>query len=265
MARLPLYSYLNEIDRTALLSADGEKDVARQIAAGDPAARDLMVRANLRLVVGIARQYARKGLGLEDLIAEGNVGLLRAVEGFDQSLGYRFSTYAAYWIKQSIVGALNKSAHAVRLPQYMGTLLMKWRRAEAKCRDEVGSDVSQQKISSRLGLTPRQARAVAKGQKAVLSGSAGHSADGECREVVPDDRSALPNETVDAADEARAALAKLDGLGSRAANILRLRYGLSGEEPATLQEIGNRLGLHKERIRQIERESLAELRNRLGG
>jgi RNA polymerase primary sigma factor len=264
MARLPFESYLVEIDRTPLLSLDSEKDLARQIAAGDRGARDQMVRANLRLVVGIARQYSHRGLGLEDLISEGNVGLMRAVEGFDQKMGNRFSTYASYWIKQSIRGALNKSAHAVRLPQYMSCLLIKWRQTEAECRDVLGREASREEVAARLGLTPRQFRAVTKGQKAIASGKTGRADDEEC-DVVPDDRSLPPDEYVDAADEARVAIARLDGLGTRAAKILRLRYGLGGEEPATLREIGKRLGLHKERIRQIERDSLAVLRNQLVG
>ncbi|MCA9195623.1 MAG: sigma-70 family RNA polymerase sigma factor, partial [Planctomycetales bacterium] len=128
----PLETYLREINETPLLSAKEERDLARAIAEGDVRARDHMVRANLRLVVNIARGYVGKGLGLQDLIEEGNLGLLRAVEGFDPDVGTRFSTYASYWIKQSIKRALINSAKTIRIPAYMVELLSKWRRASAR-------------------------------------------------------------------------------------------------------------------------------------
>ncbi|MEM9587578.1 MAG: sigma-70 family RNA polymerase sigma factor, partial [Planctomycetota bacterium] len=137
-AQSPLETYLREINETALLSADEELQLAAQIADGDVMARDRMVRANLRLVVNIARGYTGKGLGLQDLIEEGNLGLLRAVEGFDPNVGTRFSTYASYWIKQSIKRALINSAKTIRIPAYMVELLSKWRRATARLSDELG-------------------------------------------------------------------------------------------------------------------------------
>ena len=128
----PLETYLREINETALLSARDEQELAMAIGAGDIRARDRMVRANLRLVVNIARGYTGKGLNLQDLIEEGNLGLLRAVEGFDPAMGTRFSTYASYWIKQSIKRALINSAKTIRIPAYMVELLSKWRRATAR-------------------------------------------------------------------------------------------------------------------------------------
>ena len=133
----PLETYLREINETALLNADEEKMLARAIGQGDAQARDRMVRANLRLVVNIARGYTGKGLGLQDLIEEGNLGLLRAVEGFDPTMGTRFSTYASYWIKQSIKRALINSAKTIRIPAYMVELLSKWRRATVRLTDEL--------------------------------------------------------------------------------------------------------------------------------
>src|SRR5205807_8381054 len=134
----PLETYLREINETALLNADQEKQLAYRIEEGDSAARDHLVRANLRLVVNIARGYSGKGLGLQDLIEEGNLGLLRAVEGFDPGMGTRFSTYASYWIKQSIKRALINSAKTIRIPAYMVELLSKWRRASARLTEELG-------------------------------------------------------------------------------------------------------------------------------
>src|SRR5438045_2113337 len=134
----PLETYLREINETALLNAQEEKQLAYRIEEGDTQARDRMVRANLRLVVNIARSYTGKGLGLQDLIEEGNLGLLRAVEGFDPSMNTRFSTYASYWIKQSIRRALTNMGKTIRIPAYMIELLAKWRRASAKLQEELG-------------------------------------------------------------------------------------------------------------------------------
>src|SRR6187455_2554459 len=149
----PLETYLREINETALLTADQEKSLARAIAVGDTEARDLMVRANLRLVVNIARGYTGKGLALQDLIEEGNLGLLRAVEGFDPNMNTRFSTYAAFWIKQSIKRAVVNSAKTVRLPAYMVELLTKWRRAGHQLADEFGRPATEEEIAQFLGLS----------------------------------------------------------------------------------------------------------------
>src|SRR5437899_10078612 len=151
----PLETYLREINETALLTADQEKELAHRIAQGDPSARDQMVRANLRLVVNIARGYAGKGLALQDLIEEGNLGLLRAVEGFDPNMNTRFSTYASYWIKQSIKRALVNTAKTIRIPAYMVELLAKWRRATNKLTDELGRPPTHEETAKFLGL-PRK-------------------------------------------------------------------------------------------------------------
>src|SRR5437762_7897120 len=152
----PLETYLREINETPLLSADQEKELAYRIADGDAEARDQMVRANLRLVVNIARGYTGKGLGLQDLIEEGNLGLLRAVEGFDPSMNTRFSTYASYWIKQSIKRALVNTAKTIRIPAYMVELLAKWRRATAKLTDELARVPTHEEVAKELGLPKKK-------------------------------------------------------------------------------------------------------------
>src|SRR5690242_17350569 len=151
----PLETYLREINETALLTADQEKDLARRIAVGDTEARDQMVRANLRLVVNIARGYTGKGLALQDLIEEGNLGLLRAVEGFDPTMNTRFSTYASYWIKQSIKRALINSAKTIRIPAYMVELLTKWRRATTKLLDTLKRTPTAEEIAAELGIAKK--------------------------------------------------------------------------------------------------------------
>src|SRR5207249_7367300 len=152
----PLETYLREINETALLTADQEKDLARKIGEGSTEARDQMVRANLRLVVNIARGYTGKGLALQDLIEEGNLGLLRAVEGFDPSMNTRFSTYASYWIKQSIKRGVINTAKTVRLPAYMTDLLNKWRRATAVLQEELGRAPTEEEVVLRLGLPKKK-------------------------------------------------------------------------------------------------------------
>src|SRR5881275_1950892 len=151
----PLETYLREINETPLLNAEDEKTLAYLIRNGDNESRDHMVRANLRLVVNIARSYVGKGLGLQDLIEEGNLGLLRAVEGFDPDMNTRFSTYASYWIKQSIKRALVNTAKTIRIPAYMVELLAKWRRASAKLQEELGRVPSPEEVARVLGLPKR--------------------------------------------------------------------------------------------------------------
>src|SRR5437870_593318 len=157
----PLETYLREINETALLSAQEEKDLAYRIDEGDNAARDRMVRANLRLVVNIARSYTGKGLGLQDLIEEGNLGLLRAVQGFDPTMNTRFSTYASYWIKQSIKRALVNTAKTIRIPAYMVELLAKWRRATVQLQDELGRSPTHEEVAGSLQL-PKKKLAIIK-------------------------------------------------------------------------------------------------------
>src|SRR6187455_2140687 len=158
----PLETYLREINETALLTADQEKSLARAIAVGDTEARDLMVRANLRLVVNIARGYTGKGLALQDLIEEGNLGLLRAVEGFDPTMNTRFSTYASYWIKQAIRRALVNSAKTIRIPVHMVELLAKWHRASVQLQDQLGRTPTPEEIARKVGLPKKKLASILK-------------------------------------------------------------------------------------------------------
>jgi len=255
----PLDCYLREIDATPLLNAEEEHAVALRVLEGDVKARDELARANLRLVVRISREYAGRGLALEDLISEGNIGLMRAVEGFNPHAGTRFSTYASFWIKQSLRVALNKSGYAVRIPQYVGTLLAKWRRTEAQMRDAMGREPSREEIAAELGVSKRQVHAIVKAQKAVATARNGNE-EVDLADLLPDARSRTVEEGLAHSEVTKLALGSLARLSDRAAAILRLRFGLEGAEPATLQDVGLQLGLTRERVRQIERDSLASLR-----
>ena len=257
----PLETYLREINETALLTANEEKELAYRIEDGDSEARDRMVRANLRLVVNIARGYTGKGLGLQDLIEEGNLGLLRAVEGFDPTMNTRFSTYASYWIKQSIKRALVNTAKTIRIPAYMVELLAKWRRASAKLQDELGRTPTHEEIAKSLDL-PKKKLAIIK--KAIRVYNAAPQSDQtesgwSLDEMVMDGQSKSPEMEMVEADDLHHVMDLLDKMDKREATVLRMRFGLDDEEPKTLKEIGESLGLTRERVRQIESEALSKL------
>ncbi len=260
-AQSPLETYLREINETALLSAEEELELAARIEQGDVEARDRMVRANLRLVVNISRGYTGKGLGLQDLIEEGNLGLLRAVEGFDPEVGTRFSTYASYWIKQSIKRALINSAKTIRIPAYMVELLSKWRRATARLSEELGRTPTNEEVARVLGLPKKKLPIIRKAIR--ISNSTPQSDQTESGwslgEMVMDERLKSPDELLLDHDILRHAMELLEDLDEREATVLRLRFGLDGSEPSTLKEIGAELGLTRERVRQIETEALRRL------
>jgi RNA polymerase primary sigma factor len=263
----PLETYLREINGTALLSAREEKELALAIGQGDLEARDQMVRANLRLVVNIARGYTGKGLGLQDLIEEGNLGLLRAVEGFDPAMGTRFSTYASYWIKQSIKRALINSAKAIRIPAYMVELLSKWRRASTRLSDELGRNPTPEEVARVFGL-PRKKLPIIK--KAILIYNLTPQTDQtdvgwSLGEMIMDDRSRSPDEELLENDNLSYVMEQLEVMDPRESAVLRMRFGLGEYEPQTLKEIGEALGLTRERVRQIETEALNRLAESLEG
>ncbi|MCL2622602.1 MAG: RNA polymerase sigma factor RpoD/SigA [Planctomycetaceae bacterium] len=263
----PLEIYLREINETSLLTADDEMELAEAIAQGDMEARDLMVRANLRLVVNIARGYTSKGLSLQDLIEEGNLGLLRAVEGFDPAIGTRFSTYASYWIKQSIKRALINSAKTIRIPAYMVELLSKWRRATNRLVDELGRTPTPEEVSRILGL-PRKKLPIIK--KAIhvynLTPQTDQADSGwTLGEMVMDERSRTPDEELLQHDNLAFVMERLKVMDPREAAVLRMRFGLDDHPPHTLKEIGETLGLTRERVRQIETEALGKLADSLEG
>ncbi len=259
-AQNPLETYLREINETALLSAQEEKDLSNRISMGEKEARDHMVRANLRLVVNIARAYANKGLPLQDLIEEGNLGLLRAVEGFDPDMDTRFSTYASYWIKQSIKRALINSAKTIRIPAYMVELLTKWRRATAKLDDELGRPPTQEEIAKELGLPKKKLSIVKKAIQLYNTTPQTDEEDGwSMNDMVADERIQGPEDDLLNSDNLKHAYRMLDEMDPREATILRMRFGLDDAEPKTLKEIGEALGLTRERVRQIESEALRTL------
>src|SRR3954447_17788745 len=257
----PLETYLREINETALLTADQEKDLARKIGEGSTEARDQMVRANLRLVVNIARGYTGKGLALQDLIEEGNLGLLRAVEGFDPTMNTRFSTYASYWIKQSIKRALVNTAKTIRIPAYMVELLAKWRRASSKLQDELGRPPTHEEVARSMNLPKKKLAIIKKAIRVYNSAPQTEQAEmgWSLDEMIMDGNAKSPDMEMVESDDLKHVLHLLDKMDPREATVLRMRFGLDDEEPKTLKEIGESLGLTRERVRQIESEALSKL------
>ncbi len=263
----PLETYLREINETALLTIRDEQELAKRIGEGDSAARDRMVRANLRLVVNIARGYAGKGLGLQDLIEEGNLGLLRAVEGFDPAMGTRFSTYASYWIKQSIKRALINGGKTIRIPAYMVELLSKWRRASARLTEELGRTPTPEEVARVLGLARKKLPIIKKAIKIYNLTPQTDQADSgwSLGDMVMDENAKTPDDVLLNTDNLRHVMEMLKVMDTREATVLKMRFGLDEQDPKTLKEIGESMGLTRERVRQIETEALAKLAAGLDG
>jgi RNA polymerase sigma factor (sigma-70 family) len=257
-----LEEYLKEIDESPLLNADDEYELARRIIeVNDPAARERLVRSNLRLVVNIAKKYANRGISLADVIEEGNLGLLRAIDSFDTGFGVRFSTYAAWWIKQSIKRALQINTQPLHVPGYMVELMHQWRQAWSELELKLGHTPTTEQMAKKMHLSVHKAKIIAELIQNISSGFRGDSPDENhgLEEAIEDERAEASQEALLDEEEIKKAVSLLGELESREAEILILRFGLDGRTPLTLKQIGKKLGLTRERARQIQHSALAKL------
>ena len=259
--------YLKEIDESPLLSWDEEKELAMAVIEdNDPAARERLIRSNLRLVVNIAKKYSGRGMSLGDMIEEGNLGLMRAVDTFDPDHGVRFSTYSAWWIKQAIKRAILNNAQPIHIPTYMVELINQWRQLYAELESKLGRTVSLEEMAYAMKVPIRKARAVRDIVQVVDTGFQydSHEENAGLDESIEDGRMETPEQCLGSNEELARALELLDEIDPRESEVLRLRFGLDGREPLTLKQIGKTLGLTRERVRQIQRDALAQLNELMG-
>ncbi len=264
-SRENLRVYLKEIVRIPLLTREQESELGRRVRAGDAAAKARLTEANLRLVVQIARRYLNRGLPLPDLIEEGNIGLLRAVEKFDAERGTRFATYATWWIRQAIVRALANQARTIRLPVHIELLLGRYKREQQRLTQELERSPTMEELATALGTTLEQVEELEeiRLQPVSLETPIGEG-EGRVSDLIADP-SADPRDTLVSLFRERTDLVSvLDDLAANERTVLRRRFGLEGDPPEKLEAIGQRLGLTRERIRQIEAAGLRKLRALLG-
>ena len=257
-----LQLFLKDIGRVALLTAPQEVELAKRIERGDHGAKQEMVEANLRLVVSIAKKYRNQGLPFLDLIQEGTIGLVRAAEKFDYRRGFKFSTYATWWIRQAVARALADKARTIRMPVHVVEKLNKIVRSERKLRGELGREPSSAEIARDLDLSPDEVEHIRRSSQVPVSleKPVGDEEESEFGHFITDDSSPLPDE---AAEESlrKDMLTKILGmLSARERRVLEMRYGLNGEQPRTLDEVGRAFNVTRERIRQIENQCLKKLR-----
>ena len=257
--------YLREIGKIPLLNAEEELALAQKVVAGDKRAKDKMAEANMRLVVSIAKRYSGRGLDFLDLIQEGNTGLLRAVEKFDPDKGFKFSTYATWWIRQAITRAIADQARTIRIPVHMVETINKLLRTQRRMTQELNREPSIEELAKELEMEPEKVEYVMKIKQDIASLDAGVGRDGDeedsvLRDFIEDEESATPEESAASQLLKEQVQAILSTLSDREQKIIKMRFGLENGKSHTLEEVGQEFAVTRERIRQIEAKALAKLR-----
>lgn len=255
--------YLKEIRQFPLLNAEEERELLNRIQKGDMQAKERLVESNLRLVVSIAKKYQNNGLSLMDLIQEANIGLLTAIDKFEPERGYRFSTYASWWIKQTISRALDNKSKLIRLPAYIVEGINKMKNAEKVLTIELGRTPSDEELAKYMGIDLEYAKKLQDNRKEIssLDVSIGEDEEATIGELVADTTNLTPEESMDLQVQEEMLDGILSTLEDRESEVIKHRYGIGGNEPKTLEEVGHLFNLTKERIRQIEAKALRKLRN----
>jgi RNA polymerase primary sigma factor len=258
----PVRMYLKEIGKVPLLTAEEEVSLAKRIERRDMDAKRKLIEANLRLVVSIAKRYVGRGMLFLDLIQEGNLGLIRAVEKFDYRKGYKFSTYATWWIRQAITRAIADQARTIRIPVHMVETINKLIRVQRQLLQDIGREPTPEEIATEMGTTPQKVREILKiSQEPVsLETPIGEEEDSQLGDFIEDQEATIPVEAVSEIMQKEELNFVLDTLTHRERKVIELRFGLKGEHPRTLEEVGQTFGVTRERIRQIEAKTLAKLR-----
>ncbi len=259
----PVKMYLKDIGRVPLLTADEEVELAKRMQTDDVGARRRLSEANLRLVVSIAKRYVGRGMLFLDLIQEGNMGLMKAVEKFDYEKGFKFSTYATWWIRQSITRAIADQARTIRIPVHMVETINKLTRVQRVLLQELGREPNPSEIAEKMGVTEERVREIQKiAQDPVsLETPIGEEEDSHLGDFIEDEKTTTPSDSVAFTMLKEQLLGVLDTLTPREEKVLRLRYGLDDGKPRTLEEVGREFNVTRERIRQIEAKALRKLRH----
>ncbi|MBO5412165.1 MAG: RNA polymerase sigma factor RpoD [Clostridia bacterium] len=259
----PVKMYLKDIGRVPLLSAEEEVDLARRMQEDDESAKKRLSEANLRLVVSIAKRYVGRGMLFLDLIQEGNMGLMKAVEKFDYQKGFKFSTYATWWIRQSITRAIADQARTIRIPVHMVETINKLTRVQRVLLQELGREPTPAEIAEKMGVTEERVREIQKiAQDPVsLETPIGEEEDSHLGDFIEDEKTTTPPDAVAFTMLKEQLLGVLDTLTPREEKVLRLRYGIDDGKPRTLEEVGREFNVTRERIRQIEAKALRKLRH----
>ncbi len=261
----PIKAYLKDVRPIALLTAAEEITLAERVQKGDREARDKMIRANLRLVISIAKRYVNLGVPLSDLIEEGNIGLMKGVEKFDPERGYRFSTYAAWWIKQGVSRAIIDQGKMIRVPVYMNEEILKYRKMVEKLTHHLNRKPRMAEVAKRMKLTVERIRELdnAITRMSSLDAPIGEEGEGQIIDIIEDENVSSPDAELEKFFDKERTTGFLDMLEERERKIIEMRYGLIDGEARTLAEIAEELGVSRERVRQIESATLKRIRHLL--